>query len=107
MLFLDGHKSHVSLELHDFCMDKQKHMYCFIPHASHIMQPCYTNKRVAASSMRLHYTDNYTDDNKSKFCTTFLQPFKMHSEVVAYIHLMKMLLITANVIKIGMKISNF
>lgn len=40
VLFLDGHKSHISLELHDFCNDKQIILYCLVAHASHIYQPC-------------------------------------------------------------------
>ena len=39
ILFFDGHSSHISIGLHDFCAEKQILLYCFIANASHIMQP--------------------------------------------------------------------
>ncbi|XP_014227669.1 uncharacterized protein LOC106652973 [Trichogramma pretiosum] len=39
IIFFDGHKSHISIELHDFCIQKKIILYCFVAHASHIMQP--------------------------------------------------------------------
>ena len=39
-LFLDGHKSHVSMEMHDFCVEKKILVVRFIAHASHIQQAC-------------------------------------------------------------------
>lgn len=40
ILFLDGHKSHLSLELCTFCIEKQIILYCLPPNSTHIMQPC-------------------------------------------------------------------
>lgn len=40
ILFLDGHKSHLSLELCTFCIEKQIIVYCLPPNSTHIMQPC-------------------------------------------------------------------
>uniref|UniRef100_A0A2S2NUN9 Jerky-like n=1 Tax=Schizaphis graminum TaxID=13262 RepID=A0A2S2NUN9_SCHGA len=40
ILFVDGHKSHLSLELADFCAQNQIIIYCLPPNSTHIMQPC-------------------------------------------------------------------
>lgn len=40
LFFLDGHKSHLSVELSDFCAEKKLLVYCLPPNATHIMQPC-------------------------------------------------------------------
>ncbi|KAJ8895057.1 hypothetical protein PR048_000382 [Dryococelus australis] len=40
ILFLDGHKSHISLEVSEFCAQKEILLYCLPPTATHIMQPC-------------------------------------------------------------------
>ncbi|KAE9528578.1 hypothetical protein AGLY_012153 [Aphis glycines] len=40
ILFLDGHSSHLSLDLSEFCVDKQIHLYCLPPNATHILQLC-------------------------------------------------------------------
>jgi len=40
ILYLDGHKSHLSLELSEFCTEKKIILYCLPPNATHILQPC-------------------------------------------------------------------
>lgn len=40
ILFLDGHKSHLSLELADFYAANNIILYCLPPNSFHIMQPC-------------------------------------------------------------------
>ena len=39
ILFLDGHTSHINLAVYDFCKDYGIIIYCFPPHASHVIQP--------------------------------------------------------------------
>ena len=39
VLFLDGHHSHLSLELIHTAKEKGVHLYCFPPHTTHILQP--------------------------------------------------------------------
>lgn len=39
VLFMDGHSAHINLAVAEFCRDKQIIIYCFPPHASHILQP--------------------------------------------------------------------
>ena len=38
--FLDGHKSHLSLELSDFCRENNIILVALFPNATHIIQPC-------------------------------------------------------------------
>ncbi|XP_031778828.1 uncharacterized protein LOC100680064 [Nasonia vitripennis] len=38
--FLDGHKSHLSLELSDFCIKHEIILVSLFPNATHIIQPC-------------------------------------------------------------------
>nr|CAI5863558.1 unnamed protein product [Callosobruchus analis] len=40
LLFLDGHKSHINMELSKFCSEKGILLYCLLPSATHILQPC-------------------------------------------------------------------
>ncbi|XP_071642849.1 uncharacterized protein [Temnothorax longispinosus] len=40
LYFLDGHKSHISLALRDFCVEHAIILYCLPPNSTHIMQPC-------------------------------------------------------------------
>lgn len=40
VLFVDGHKSHLSLELAVFCAQNQIIIYCLPPNSTHIIQPC-------------------------------------------------------------------
>ncbi|XP_043478744.1 tigger transposable element-derived protein 1-like [Leptopilina heterotoma] len=40
LIVLDGHKSHLSLELHEFCVKHQIILVCLPPNATHILQPC-------------------------------------------------------------------
>ena len=39
VLLVDGHSSHIDLEVSKFCRDQQIHLYCLPPHTSHITQP--------------------------------------------------------------------
>ena len=39
ILFLDGHTSHINLAVADFCVENDIILYCFPPHASHVLQP--------------------------------------------------------------------
>jgi hypothetical protein len=40
ILFIDGHKSHHSIELYEFCVNKKIILYCLYPNSTHILQPC-------------------------------------------------------------------
>lgn len=40
LLLLDGHSSHISIEVHDYCKTHDIVLYCLHPNATHILQPC-------------------------------------------------------------------
>lgn len=40
LFLLDGHKSHINMELYNFCVQNQIILYCLLPNATHILQPC-------------------------------------------------------------------
>lgn len=39
IVFLDGHTSHINLAVAEFCRDHSIILFCFPPHASHVLQP--------------------------------------------------------------------
>ena len=39
IVFLDSHTSHINLAVADFCVEHNIILYCFPPHASHVLQP--------------------------------------------------------------------
>ncbi|CAD6208977.1 GSCOCG00010789001-RA-CDS, partial [Cotesia congregata] len=40
LLLFDGHKSHINIQLHNFCVKHKLLLYCLYPNATHILQPC-------------------------------------------------------------------
>ena len=40
LILFDGHKSHINIDLHDFCVEKNILLYCLLPNATHLIQPC-------------------------------------------------------------------
>ncbi|XP_055716730.1 uncharacterized protein LOC129810343 [Phlebotomus papatasi] len=42
VLYLDGHSSHLTMELSDFCKEKQIEIICLPPNATHLVQPLDT-----------------------------------------------------------------
>ena len=39
VLIVDGHSTHIDLEVSKLCRDLQIHLYCLPPHTSHVLQP--------------------------------------------------------------------
>ena len=39
VLLVNGHSSHIDVEVSKFCKDQQIHLYCLPPHTSHVTQP--------------------------------------------------------------------
>lgn len=39
IVFMDGHSSHINVAVSEFCSENNIILYCFPPHASHILQP--------------------------------------------------------------------
>lgn len=40
LVLMDGHKSHINLHLHEFCVEKKILLFCLLPNTTHILQPC-------------------------------------------------------------------
>jgi hypothetical protein len=40
LFLLDGHKSHINMELYNFCVAHKILIMCLLPNATHIVQPC-------------------------------------------------------------------
>ena len=38
-MLVDGHRSHIDLEVSKFCSENQILLYCLPPHSSHLLQP--------------------------------------------------------------------
>ena len=39
IIFMDGHTSHINVAVSEFCREKEIILFCFIPQASHLLQP--------------------------------------------------------------------
>ncbi|XP_060585333.1 uncharacterized protein LOC132741220 [Ruditapes philippinarum] len=39
LLLIDGHKTHVTMQASDICVENGVELYCLLEHASHVMQP--------------------------------------------------------------------
>lgn len=40
LIIFDGHKSHINMKLHEFCVQNRILLFCLLPNATHILQPC-------------------------------------------------------------------
>jgi hypothetical protein len=78
ILFVDGHTSHINLELAELCKSENIILYCLLEHASHILQPCDV---ALFSPLKKHWRDavrDYQCKNPGEFVskTTFASVFK-------------------------------
>ena len=73
---MDGHTTHINLAISEFCYRNDIILYCFLPHASHIMQPLDISVygplklfwRQALTNFKTKYNLNM---NRSHFFTVF------------------------------------
>jgi len=88
ILFLDGRSSQLSLDLSEFCADKQIHLYCLPPNATHILQPCDASIFKLLKSHWKKVVHKYKQCgsktiNKFNFATIFKEAFdKITIEVI-------------------------
>lgn len=80
IFFLDGHKSHISMELSEFCADKRILLYCLPPNATHILQPCDTTifrplKNAWKKEVRVHKQQTSKSVTKAVFPKLFKKAF--------------------------------
>lgn len=80
ILFVDGHKSHLSLELSDFCSEKKILLYCLPPNATHILQPCDVSifkplKSYWKDAVKAHHQISKSPITKNNFGPIFKKAF--------------------------------
>lgn len=99
VLLVDGHSSHINLEVSKFCRDNSIFLYCFPAHASHILQPLDVSffKSLKSSWGKAcdNYRTRYPGSNVTKH--TFFerpgwlqfkcQPLQMDFQRVLFVHL--------------------
>lgn len=77
LLLVDGHKSHISMELYDFCIENKIILYCLLPNSTHILQPCDVSIfRALKAGWKKAVTEFKHDQNKQITKTNFAQIFQ-------------------------------
>lgn len=76
IVFMDGHSSHINLAMSEFCRNNNIILYCFPPHASHIIQPLdiavYGPLKKSWNRAINNFKEKYSAlMNKSNFFTVF------------------------------------
>ena len=80
LLFMDGHKTQINLELHEFCVQKKILLVCLPPNATHIMQPCdvgiFRSLKVEWRKVVLHHQQVSTHSiTKLNFAPLFYEAY--------------------------------
>lgn len=83
LLLLDGHKSHINLDLSKFCSEKKIILYGLLPNATNILQPCDVGVfrplkaawKVAVRKWKLKH-DNSKTLSKINFTPIFQEAFE-------------------------------
>lgn len=83
--YLDGHKSHLSLELSDFCNAHQIILCALLPNSTHILQPCDTSifralKVKWRQVVQNHKQETEKNITKSTFAPLFQKAFDQISK---------------------------
>ena len=60
LLFVDGHSTHMTLQAAEFCKENDVILYCLLPNATHILQPCdvglfSTMKKTWGSAVKMNH----------------------------------------------------
>lgn len=84
-LLFDGHGSHISMHLHNFCKNVGIHLYLLYPNATHIMQPCdvgiFKPLKVAwRQVVAEHAQDSTKPVTKTNFAPLFNKAFERASD---------------------------
>lgn len=58
VILMDGHTSHINIAVSSFCREHDIILYCFPPHASHIMQPLDVS---VYGPLKKHWNDSLND----------------------------------------------
>jgi hypothetical protein len=81
LLLVDGHKSHINLDLHEFCVKNKIILYCLHPNTTHILQPCDVGifgplKAAWKTAVRKHKIKNNVQITRSNFAKLFAEAFE-------------------------------
>jgi hypothetical protein len=89
LLFLDGHKSHINVELFNFCIEKSVLLYCLPPNATHIVQPCDVSIFKPLKTAWKHVVQNHKQSTnkyitKATFAPLFQKAFDkaMNADII-------------------------
>lgn len=85
ILFIDGHKSHYSIELYEFCMEKNIILYCLYPNSTHILQPCDVTifkplKSEWKKTCQAHKQRTSASITRYNFCPLFKEAYEKSSQ---------------------------
>ncbi|XP_068896460.1 uncharacterized protein [Tenebrio molitor] len=85
ILFIDGHKSHYSIELYEFCVKKKIILYCLYPNSTHILQPCdvtiFRPLKVEWKKVcQAHKQKTSASITRYNFCPLFKEAFEKASQ---------------------------
>lgn len=58
LVFMDGHTSHINIAISSFCRENNIILYCFPPHASHVLQPLDV---AVYGPLKKHWNDSLND----------------------------------------------
>ena len=89
LLLIDGHKTHVTMQASDICVENGVELYCLLEHASHIMQPLDLRlfgslKRTWRQAVRDWQSDNIGElVTKRTFARVFKQAWDASTTVEA------------------------
>ena len=71
LLFVDGHSTHMTLQAAEFCKEIDIILYCLLPNATHILQPCdvglFSSMKKAWSSAVKKWQMDHIGENKEVF----------------------------------------
>ena len=86
VVFMDGHVSHINLAISEFCQANNIILYCFLPHASHIVQPLdisvYGPLKKNWNQALTNFKERYQQPmSKNNFFTVFDEAWELAKQV--------------------------
>ena len=87
ILFVDGHVTHLSMEVSTLCKENDVILYCLLEHASHLMQPCDLTlfsslKETWKQAVREFQVENIGEVvTKAKFASVFKKAYEKSANI--------------------------
>lgn len=94
LLLVDGHKSHINMELHEFCIQNKIILYCLHPNTTHILQPCDVGifgplKAAWKTATRKYKHKNNAQITRSNFAKVFAESFEISMKKTVIVNAFK------------------